>query len=111
MTLPAIEPEDNITPVLAVSIHVPTYFLATLSYPLQRMPKNGCPIKAPPSATPPQHFPRPHFFPAVPADSSGGLDGSIHIFTFASNLPTNGSSFLCASPGVAAFCMASIMAF
>src|SRR5262245_1752418 len=31
--------------------------------------------------------------------------------TWVSNVPTSGSSFLCASPGVAAFCMASIMAF
>src|SRR6266508_3058252 len=56
-------------------------------------------------------FQRTQRFSEVPVDSSGGLEGSIHIVTLVSQVPTLDSSFLCGSRGVAAFVIASIMAF
>ena len=47
----------------------------------------------------------------VPTVSSGGREGSIHVRTLTSNVPTSGSSFFWPSPGVIAFCQASIAAF
>src|SRR6266508_4980893 len=56
-------------------------------------------------------FPSTQRFSEVPVDSSGGLEGSIHIVTLVSQVPIMDSSFLCGSPGVAAFVIASIIAF
>src|ERR1041384_3147134 len=75
------------------------------------MPEYGCPMNVPSCFVWTQRSPSTQVFSDVPADSSGGFDGSIHTFTFESKLPIIASSFLCASPGVAAFCIASIAAF
>src|SRR5689334_2803610 len=55
-------------------------------------------------------LPSTHLFSDVPVDTCGGWVGSIHIETFASQVPTIASSFWWASPGVAAFCIASMAA-
>src|SRR4051812_38812449 len=47
----------------------------------------------------------------VPFDSVADFDGSNHIFMVNSQEPASSASFLCCSPGVAAFIMASINAF
>src|SRR5262249_54394800 len=52
-----------------------------------------------------------HLVSHVPLISLGGLDGSVHILRAQSHLPASASSFLCISPGAAAFIMASMAAF
>src|SRR5512141_3167511 len=73
------------------------------------MPENGWPIAVPSTCCSMNRPPSTHLLSLVPAVSSGGFDGSIHIFVLTVKDPTNGSSFLCASPGVAAAIQAFII--
>src|SRR5215212_6488087 len=52
-----------------------------------------------------------HLLSEVPVVTIGGAPGAVHIVTLVFHLPTKGCSTLCASPGVIAFCIASIAAF
>src|ERR1017187_2649489 len=73
------------------------------------MPENGCPIAVPSTRCSTKRPPSTHLFSQVPPVSSGGFEGSIHIFVLTVKDPTHGSRFLWASPGVAAAIQAFII--